>query len=319
MDAGPSARELRQMLSQRGVSTAGIFERDELLRLVEELPLFEEPDIPPLDALIPVEEMSVQELMFELEERGIDCDVLAPEPALRTLLTAVRAGKVPPAAPPEVVVPPPSPVPTSTIVTPPPSDVAAAPPAAAARCAAASAHKTPPPSSSSRGGAAAGPAGPGLGVGEGVGAGRPRRTTRGASEHTELLPLVGDAVNGFAEWITPTVNSVVEAVTPAAAAAANATASVVSGDPSGGGRLLSSLRQRLTALKVHRPPKLALLALCCSALRFGFVRTALVALCIKLSVEILQEAAQRLRSRPGESTPSGSTATSRAGRSVPRD
>ena len=85
---GPSVSELRRILTQRGVSTTGVFEREELLRLLQES-VDDEALAPPQ----PIEAMHVQDVMAELDARGIGFDVLTPTPVLYERLRASRRGE----------------------------------------------------------------------------------------------------------------------------------------------------------------------------------------------------------------------------------
>ena len=101
---------------------------------------------------------------------------------------------------------------------------------------------------------------------------------------------MGDALGSAFAWAKPAVESVVEQVSPAAAAAAEkATEAVV---PRSKG-VLTALRARLR--RVKPPPKPVLLLVCLSALKFGLVRTLLIALTAKLAVELSIDAVQGLR------------------------
>ena len=60
-----STRDLKEMLSARGISTSGIFERDEFIRLLEDAPSPPPPGAPAaldLEDIAPVTEMTMQEL-----------------------------------------------------------------------------------------------------------------------------------------------------------------------------------------------------------------------------------------------------------------
>ena len=83
---GLRTAELRSLLQSRGVDTAGIFERGELLRLLTDLPRTERPRLPdPSD-------MHAGDIMTELDQLGVDFDVLSPTHTLATLLRRARAG-----------------------------------------------------------------------------------------------------------------------------------------------------------------------------------------------------------------------------------
>ena len=83
---GPPTNEVRRLLSQRGVDTAGVYERDELLRLLREIG-GEEQSAPPLP---PVATMHVQDVMEELAARGVFVDVLTPDATLYDRLREAR-------------------------------------------------------------------------------------------------------------------------------------------------------------------------------------------------------------------------------------
>ena len=92
---GPSTSEVIRRLKSLGVDTSNVYEKRELLRLLEVVEAQQPPasstqappDGPPPT---PIGEMDLQDIMYELEERGVDFDVLAPEPALITLLKKAR-------------------------------------------------------------------------------------------------------------------------------------------------------------------------------------------------------------------------------------
>ena len=88
-DARPAAdglrtSELRALLRSRGIDTAGVFEREELLRLLAVAP-------PPSRSRDSVHDLPLQDIMDELEQRGVAFDVLAPTPLLAQLLVEARA------------------------------------------------------------------------------------------------------------------------------------------------------------------------------------------------------------------------------------
>ena len=121
---GPPVSELRKRLADFGIATDAVFEKKELLRLLEEA----EQRRPPKPQLPPIESMDLQAVMGELEDRGVGFDVLAPEPSLYALLKKARAkaGQQATAAW------------AARVATPPPARAPVAPPPSA-----------PPPSSSS--------------------------------------------------------------------------------------------------------------------------------------------------------------------------
>jgi len=99
---GPTTQELRRLLVQRGVDTAGIFERDELVRLVHETnhhhadtEIGGRAMTPPEQAL---DTMHVQDVMEELDTRGVYFDVLTPTHVLFDLLQQARSDMVPQAS-----------------------------------------------------------------------------------------------------------------------------------------------------------------------------------------------------------------------------
>ena len=121
---GPPVSELRKRLADFGIATDAVFEKKELLRLLEEA----EQRRPPKPQLPAIESMDLQAVMGELEDRGVGFDVLAPEPSLYALLkkTRAKAGQQATAAW------------AARVATPPPARAPVAPPPSA-----------PPPSSSS--------------------------------------------------------------------------------------------------------------------------------------------------------------------------
>ena len=264
---GPTTSEVRRRLAEYGVSTAGVFERSELLRLLQTAEQAQPSGAPP-----PVASMDVQSVMAELEERGIDFDVLAPEPALFAALERARssargrerrqqsarqaAQQQPARAPRREAPTPPRPRPSP-----------------------------PPPASQPFTPTAAKPAE------------KPRRESRGASQYSDLSGLVGDAfgsaveiVSGAAEKAAPIVGDAIEKVSPAAAAAATA-----GGKRSRGA--IQAVRKRLKGVRL--PPKPVLLLLCVCALRFGLTRTALAATSAKLTIDLGQEAIAAVGARLG--------------------
>ena len=297
---GPRTGEVKRRLAELGVNTDSVFERSEMLRLLEvaEARAAEAP----AEVLPPVGSMDLQGLMNELEDRGIDFDVLAPEPALVSLLHKARkadhraaprrqpAAYSPPAtyAPAQSTAParpPPSPPQPAPSPPPPPAPSSAPPSAAPAAATSAPAAATAPSEAPAQ------------------------RTTRGASPHRDLSSLVGEAVtsavdvaSGVAEKMAPAVGGVIDELTPAAqAAAATATATASSGVQ----KLPRGVVQRVRGWlqKVHPPPKPVLLLLCVAALRYGLVRTALAATAAKLTLDIGREMVaagrERLRWRRG--------------------
>ena len=86
-DDGPSTRELRRVLAERSIDTAGVFERAELLRLLE---ASDRRGATSAASSIPVQSMSLQEVMDELDARSVAFDVLAPRIALCELLETAR-------------------------------------------------------------------------------------------------------------------------------------------------------------------------------------------------------------------------------------
>lgn len=80
---GLRTSELRALLRSRGIDTTGIFEREELVRLLAVAP--------PSNPHDSVHDLPLQVIMDELEERGVAFDVLAPTPQLAQLLVEARA------------------------------------------------------------------------------------------------------------------------------------------------------------------------------------------------------------------------------------
>ena len=292
-----STGELIDTLKARGIDTTGIFEREELLELLDRTPAPE---------LEPIELMDPQSIMAELELRGGDFDVLAPDHALRDLLSDARAagGEWAAAEPGSAAEP--------VIVTPPPSSAGSAsstpssPPGAS----------SPPPSPSSRRARRSAAARP-----SGTGGGRPD-----AAE--ELLPLVGETFGRVLDTVAPVVTGVVdlavpvvtdavggvsqavERYAPRASEAASqvgskvgskATAAATKVASAAGGQhareAWSAARDRLKALgvAVKPPPKPVLLLLCGSSLKFGLTRTVLAAVSLRLTLDLCQEGVVRAR------------------------
>lgn len=86
---GRSVSELRHILMQRGISTTGVYERDELVRMVKSSGGEGAVIVSPQQ---PIEEMHVQDVMAELETRGVTFDVLTPTPVLYERLRLSRRG-----------------------------------------------------------------------------------------------------------------------------------------------------------------------------------------------------------------------------------
>ena len=96
----PRASQLRAELARLGVPTDGVFERDELERLLDRARAEAAARKAEARAAPPsIEAMAVQEVMDELEARGVRFDVLAPEEKLASQLRRARAQDAPPAAP----------------------------------------------------------------------------------------------------------------------------------------------------------------------------------------------------------------------------
>ena len=302
-NSGPRTADARRRLTELGVNTDGVFERSELLRLLETA---EEraADAPP-----PIASMDLQAIMNELEERGVDFDVLAPQPALMALLQKARRATPrpqPATARTAYSAPPPStPVYNAPPARPPPS-----PPAAAASPAP-PAPRAPPP---------APPAAP-------ADEAPVQRTTRGASPHRDLSSLVGEAVTSavdvagvVADKLAPTVGGVIDELAPAAKSTVKAAAETASEMASKGAeKLPNGVVQRVRGWlqKARPPPKPVLLLLCVAALRYGLVRTALIASAAKLTIDISNEAVAAVRQRVGGGRAGGDAASGPQGAQGP--
>ena len=284
---GPSTKELRRVLSGRGVDTAGIFERSELLSLLDA-----STPSPPVQRLPSIEGMESQSLMQELEERGVDFDVLAPDTVLAAQLRAARAQQ----------------------------GSAGAPASGTSRSSSRPPIVTAPPASSS-GRAVSQPSSRGASRDDA----KAWRPTRGASPHRDLRPLVTEAfdevvhrvgplasdaieqatpvVSGVVDRVGPLVSDAVDNIIPVASKAANAAGTKASEATAHIATSKAGQRARglLKNLRPHLPPKPVLLLLCASALRFGLVRTALAAVAVKLALECTRDAYAWARRRRGAS------------------
>ena len=254
--------DLKAELSRRGVAHDDLFEKEALARR-----LASSQHIRPVRAATqPVDVMSVQDVMAELEARGVGFDVLAPDSALMASLQQARLRD--------------EPVPVKRR----PASAARSPASRQARGRTPATPPTPPPSPPS-------PPPPPAAAG-----GSPSQQpipdepvigmTRGASRHRALLPLLGDTFNGAIELLAPAVEQLKPVTATAVANAAKATAARA---PSA--RVVAAARASLRRMQL--PPKPIILVLCVSALRFGITRTVLVAVSVKLTLELIQEAADR--------------------------
>ena len=251
------ATELSALLKARGVDTTGIFERDELLRLLAEPPRASREQLPSIDGMRP------REIMEELDRRGVRFDVLAPPQKLSQLLVRARersplqapapvwpappwpAASAPPAAP---VPPPAAPVPAAAAEPAPPPP--AAEPAAA---------QTPEPPAD---------APPSVPAPE-------ASVARDLLPVPEMLPLL----RGAGAFLSTTLGEAGPALSQVTSKAGPALRNVPRAVQDGTGRL-----GRRWALS--RRAKAMLLVVCVCALRFGLVRTVLIAVSLKLSQEL---------------------------------
>ena len=225
--------ELRRELERRGVSTADVFELEELLRLLDEDDQQRSVDQqrcarpsprPPRRAgdERDVSELSIVEVLRELQQRGVSHDVLAPDAALVELLRSTRGG----------------------------APAAARPP------------RGPPP----------------------------RRPPTGRAPPGSPLEEVADGLASAVDWLVPRAVEPLVGIAKAgvevvASGEAYERAAAVSATP----RAKAAAVTRRVRRAVQLPPKPVLLGLCVCALKFGPVRTALVAACLKLSVELVHE------------------------------
>ena len=305
---GPKAGELRRLLAERGVDASGIFERSELLRLLAET----RTTAAAAAAADPqLETMSVQDVMAELQRRGIGFDVLAPDQALYEMLRKARSKRAAEGSGTHATTPA---KPTSATTTATTASTTTTATTATAATGPSRATASPATTDETQHATASRikdrtqPSGA-------KPQGDARMPTRGASEHRDLLPLIGDTMQGALEWLEPTVSGAVDRIAPVAAAATSSAAAATSSAArvATGARpraWLAVVRKRLR--RVRPPPKPVLLLLCVSALRFGLVRTALAAISVKLAVEVCGDSARvvagALRSRRGGETSSGSSA-----------
>lgn len=288
-----STGELMEMLRDRGIDPSGIYERSELLALLEST----EPWPRQIDVQ-PVELMDLQSLMQELEERGVEFDVLAPDAVLMRLLADARAARKdtpPSSSDPFIVTPPPS----SSVANPKDGSTTAVPPS------------MPPPAS-----VAPPPVGPKDASS--------RRPSRGATPRKDLIPLVGEALETLLEAVTPAVTNAVDVAAPIvtnavegvsdavgqyAPDAAKAASKVGTKATQAAGNVVGSagaarakhafakVRSKFGTfgLRSRLPPKPVLLLLCGSSLKFGFARTAVAALSVQLTIELCQDSITRLK------------------------
>ena len=299
------ASELSALLRARGVDTSGVFERAELLRLLatpQPGPASEAAEEQPLPR---VNDMPAGDVMDELDRRGVTFDVLAPPQKLSRLLVQARrraplearpppAPQWPPPAP-QWPPPPPPPPPPSPSPSPSPSPrwqrPATAEPATDGGATPAAAAAAPPRQPQPQAQPQAQPQPPvplqpppqpgAPPVAEPVEPSEP-------VEPPELLPLLRGAVAGAGALLSTALGEADRRAGGPSATWGPALQSVNASLPRGSGDaisrnvadVISSITRRLA---LGRRGKAALLALCVCALRFGLVRTLLVATSLKLS------------------------------------
>jgi len=272
-DGELSARELRRELASRGISAAGVFEREELQRLLDASAGAAADAV--VDAA--VEAMSVQEMMEELQARGAGFDVLSPAPVLADQLRRLRRAQPRAPAPAPAPSPPPPPPPRPAARSPPAprAPPPAAPPPPAATAAAPAAAAAAAPTAAAAPDPLASPAYP-----------------AGTSNHTSLLPLLG---------------SVWEGAKARAPEAAGAVGGAVGGPLRALGDALPELRVGLGAMRPRT--KAALLAVCVGVLRYGLVRTAVALLAARLAADLAAAGLRGVRERLGGAPPTPPTPT----------
>ena len=262
-----------------------MFERDELVRLLAESDALL-PDIPTMQRR-PVEAMNVQEIMDELEDCGIEYNVLAPRPVLSQKLREARGYECR--------------APESQQTTPvDPYDVPYDMPGEELLDKSRGSHVGSQPEARATQPRRDAATAARLANEESL-----RRSRRASDDldpaaawdeaQRELYPVIADAVGG----VGSIVGEVIEQLKPATSKAVSATTAAVSGAGVAGGglrdRLLARARRQLR--RFRPPPKPVLLALCVGALRFGVVKTALAAASAKLTIEVARDAATALRAR----------------------
>eukprot|EP00964_Phaeocystis_antarctica_P039899 scaffold22805_cov59-Phaeocystis_antarctica.AAC.4 len=304
------ASELSALLRARGVDTSNVFERAELLRLLatpEPEPASEAAE----EQLLPrVNDMPAGDVMDELDRRGVMFDVLAPPQKLSRLLVQARRRAPlearpppapqwqppvpqwppppppsPPQSPPPQSPPPPPPSPPSSPPPPwqPPAAAAPATDGGATPAAAAAQPRQPEPQAQPEPPVPLQPP-PQPGVPPAAEAVGPSD----ALEPPELLPLLRGAVAGAGALLSTALGEADRRAGGPSATWGPAFQSVNASLPRGSGDVISrnvaDVISSLTGrLALGRRGKAALLALCVCALRFGLVRTLLVATSLKLS------------------------------------
>ena len=236
---GLSTGEIRRLLSVRGVSTQGVFEREELLRILDDSNECAAPE--PDAAAPPVNGMDVQDVMLELQARGVEFDVLAPIPDLYDQLYSARGDD--------------DTVRSST-------------------CSQAVQQPQRHTSWRDKSMSSRTPSSPGT----------------ASEDMTDLIPQpLRDAIEPIwcttRDFLAESAGAALSELQPGAQAAAKA----ASRTPS---RLVQKLRAQ--SKKLQLPSKPILLALCICALKFGFVRTALAGISLKLALELTLDAASRV-------------------------
>lgn len=288
----PGAKEIRRELAALGVSTEGIFERQELDELLERSRSAATPSgaaagssaggaapsEPSLDS------MHVQEVMAELEARGEGYDVMKSEAALRRQLRLLRAQQLYDNVPffyYESAAPPASPAsataaPASSASTPPPS-TSQSPTSAAPAASTAPAASAAPASEARKEAAADGaPSGPVAPQADGRGIGRP---TGSPVLFTEAFASIAERASGV--------------LSDARGAATNATM------PAAPLRIGRELLQSVQPGGLLQKPstKIALLAVCACMLRFGVLRTIIAALAAALAYDLLVSTGRGIQQR----------------------
>jgi hypothetical protein len=284
---GPTTAQLRQLLAQRGVSTAGIFEREELMALAMETGGL---GGAPASSSDGIEALSLQDVMSELEDRNVPFDILSPKPVLYDLLRKERSGEAswrPTTSSPREADQKRQ-MPTSPRADSNPRnfrDEGLASAAAANIPRRSTRASRAPPSSQRRP--------------EKHEADEPWAELTDAVQE-DLVPIISDVASGIYEqvspWVRPATAAAAKAVRPATAVAAKAAAKTAAKARGSRARIASLARKWLP--NVQLPPRPVLLAFCVGALRFGVVRAALAAVALQLTVELGQEALGALR--PGE-------------------
>eukprot|EP00322_Chrysochromulina_rotalis_P001989 CAMPEP_0115830654 /NCGR_PEP_ID=MMETSP0287-20121206/1727_1 /TAXON_ID=412157 /ORGANISM="Chrysochromulina rotalis, Strain UIO044" /LENGTH=305 /DNA_ID=CAMNT_0003283961 /DNA_START=12 /DNA_END=929 /DNA_ORIENTATION=- len=247
------------MLAQRGVSTAGVYERPELLRLLREsngVGQSTELGVP----LLPVETMHLQDVMSELDSRNIEFDVLTPVPTLHSMLREARQAR----SGAEQWAPPSH-----------PSELKTSAPSAARRSSQGRDRQHPRQAQQTFESAPIDyPSIPTAADVESVWA---AAQPAWHAAQRDLIPFITDTVEAAAEQVKPVAATAVKATTGSRA------------------RIVEVARSRLR--RVQLPPKPILLAVCISALRFGITRTLLSALSLKLALEVGQDVRAALGER----------------------